>query len=154
LRQQQIFPNGIYFGYYIVGAAFIAQFVAIGMYSYVLGSFMDPMLNELGWSRSDFTLTRSIGQCVMALVGVFVGVRVDRYGGRPIMLFGGVLLSISLCLHSWVQTLWQWWILNGVIVTAGCAMLGNLVVNVTLSKWFVEQRFRWYCAHAISYMAH
>jgi len=48
LRQQQIFPNGIYFGYYIVGAAFIAQFVAIGMYSYVLGSFMDPMLNELG----------------------------------------------------------------------------------------------------------
>ena len=140
LPQRQFFPKGIYFGYYIVGAAFIAQFVAIGMYSYVLGSFMDPMLNELGWSRSDFTLTRSIGQCVMAFVGVFVGVRVDRYGGRPIMLVGGILLSVSLCLHSWVQTLWQWWILNGVIVTAGCAMLGNLVVNVTLSKWFVEQR--------------
>ena len=136
----QRFPNGIYYGYYIVGAAFIAQFVAIGMYSYVLGSFMAPMIDELGWSHSDFTLTRTIGQCVMALVGVFVGVRVDRYGGRPIMLLGGVVLSVSLCLHSWVQNLWQWWFLNGVMVTAGCAMLGNLVVNVTLSKWFVEQR--------------
>lgn len=136
----QRFPNGIYYGYYIVGAAFIAQFVAIGMYSYVLGSFMAPMIDELGWTHSDFTLTRTIGQCVMALVGVFVGVRVDRYGGRPIMLLGGVVLSVSLCLHSWVQNLWQWWFLNGVMVTAGCAMLGNLVVNVTLSKWFVEQR--------------
>ena len=86
----QRFPNGIYYGYYIVGAAFIAQFVAIGMYSYVLGSFMAPMIDELGWSHSDFTLTRTIGQCVMALVGVFVGVRVDRYGGRPIMLLGPV----------------------------------------------------------------
>ena len=107
----QRFPNGIYYGYYIVGAAFIAQFVAIGMYSYVLGSFMAPMIDELGWSHSDFTLTRTIGQCVMALVGVFVGVRVDRYGGRPIMLLGGVVLSVSLCLHSWVQNLWQWWFL-------------------------------------------
>ncbi|MEC8076041.1 MAG: MFS transporter, partial [Pseudomonadota bacterium] len=33
-----------------------------------------------------------------------------------------------------------WLLLNGVLVTIGCAMLGNLVVNVTLSKWFVERR--------------
>lgn len=101
---------------------------------------MAPMIAELGWTHSDFTLTRTISQIVMALMGVFIGVRVDRYGGRPIMLVGGVLLSISLCLHNWLQTLWQWWIINGVMVTAGCAMLGNLVVNVTLSKWFVEHR--------------
>ena len=52
--------NTIFFGYYLVGAAFLAQFIAIGMYSYVLGSFMTPMLAELGWSRADFSLTRTI----------------------------------------------------------------------------------------------
>jgi OFA family oxalate/formate antiporter-like MFS transporter len=31
-------------------------------------------------------------------------------------------------------------LLNGVLLTAGCAMIGNLVVNVTLSKWFVVNR--------------
>jgi hypothetical protein len=78
----------IYYGYYLVGAAFVAQFISTGMYSYVLGSFMAPMTDELGWSRADFTLTRTIGQMVMAVVGIYIGSRVDVYGGRPIMLVG------------------------------------------------------------------
>lgn len=130
----------IYYGYYIVGAAFVAQFVAIGIYSYVLGAFMEPMLAELGWSRADFTLTRTIGQGVMAAVGVYLGSKVDRLGGRPIMLVGATILVIGLCLHNFIQSLWMWWLLNGVVVTMGCAMIGNLVVNATLSKWFVVNR--------------
>ena len=110
------------------------------MYSYVLGSFMEPMTTELGWSRADFTLTRTIGQMVMAFVGIYIGSRVDVYGGKPIMLCGSLLLGLMLALTSQVETLLQWLILNGVMVTVGCAMLGNLVVNVTLSKWFVERR--------------
>ena len=130
----------IFYGYYLVGAAFVAQFISTGMYSYVLGSFMEPMTTELGWSRADFTLTRTIGQMVMAFVGIYIGSRVDVYGGKPIMLCGSVLLGLMLALTSQVETLSQWLILNGVMVTIGCAMLGNLVVNVTLSKWFVERR--------------
>jgi MFS family permease len=130
----------IFFGYYLVGAAFLAQFIAIGMYSYVLGSFMTPMVDDLGWSRADFTLTRTIGQLVMAFVGVFIGARVDRFGGRPIMLAGTTLLAVTMVLHSRIETLWVWWLMNGVLLTAGCAMVGNLVVNVTLSKWFVINR--------------
>jgi MFS family permease len=130
----------IYYGYWLVGAAFLAQFISIGMYSYVLGSFMTPMIDELGWSRAEFTITRTIGQLVMAAVGVFVGARVDRIGGRPIMLVGTTLLAITLALHSLVDSLWVWLLLNGVMLTAGCAMVGNLVVNVTLSKWFVINR--------------
>ena len=63
----------IFYGYYLVGAAFVAQFISTGMYSYVLGSFMEPMTTELGWSRADFTLTRTIGQMVMAFVGIYIG---------------------------------------------------------------------------------
>lgn len=132
--------NRIYYGYWLVVAAFIAQFISVGMYSYVLGSFMTPMIEELGWSRADFTLTRTIGQLVMALVGLFVGVRIDRYGGRPVMLIGTTILAITLVLHSLIESLLMWWLLNGVLLTAGCAMVGNLVVNVTLSKWFVINR--------------
>ena len=110
------------------------------MYSYVLGSFMAPMIAELGWSRADFTFTRTVGQMVMAFVGIYIGSRVDAYGGRPIMLFGSLLLGLTLALTSQVESLGAWLLLNGVLVTIGCAMLGNLVVNVTLSKWFVERR--------------
>lgn len=130
----------IFYGYYLVGVAFVAQFISTGMYSYVLGSFMEPMTSELAWSRADFTLTRTVGQMVMAFVGIYIGSRVDLYGGRLIMLSGSLLLGLTLALTSQINSLWGWLLLNGVMVTIGCAMLGNLVVNVTLSKWFVERR--------------
>ena len=129
-----------YYGYPLLAAAFVAQFVSLGIYSYILGSFMGPMTEDLAWSRADFTLTRTIGQIVMALVGFAVGARVDAMGARPIMAIGAVILSVSLYFHSEVDSLLAWWLLNGVALTCGCAMVGNLVVNVTLSKWFVLHR--------------
>lgn len=129
-----------YYGYKLVAAAFLAQFVAIGIYSYVLGPFMLPMIDELGWTRAEFTLTRSISQIVMAVAGVFVGARVDRIGGRPIMLIGTTILTIVLIAHSYIGSLAAWWLLNGVLLTVGTAMVGSLVVNVTLSKWFIVNR--------------
>ncbi|HAR30849.1 MAG TPA: hypothetical protein DCR65_04950 [Gammaproteobacteria bacterium] len=131
-----------YYGYRIVAAAFVAQFVALGIFSYVLGPFMLPMLDEFGWTRAEFTLSRSIGQVVMGLAGFFIGVQVDRRGARPLMLIGGAVLVLALLAQSQVKTLWQWWLVNGVLVTLGCALVGNLVVNVTMAKWFVERRGR------------
>ena len=102
------------------------------MYSYVLGPFMMPMSEELNWSRGDFALSRSIGQVIMAVTGIYIGAYVDRIGGKAIMLMGTLVLSTSLALHSLIESLWAWWLLNGVALTCGCAMVGNLVVNVNL----------------------
>ena len=132
--------SGVYYGYWLVGAAFVAQFVATGSQNYVIGVFLKPMTAELGWTRSEFTLSRTIGQVVMAVTGLVIGAYVDRRGGRRPMLIGITVLSIALFLCGSVQTLWQWLLLNGLLLTAGAAMVGNLVVNVTLSKWFVEKR--------------
>jgi len=131
-----------YYGYWLVGAAFIAQFVSVGSQNYVLGVFLKPMTDELGWTRSEFTLSRTLGQFVMAFTGFFIGAYVDRRGGRRLMVIGVSVLGVALFASSYVQTLWQWLVLNGVILTAGAALIGNLVVNVTLSKWFVEKRGR------------
>lgn len=132
----------IYFGYWLIGAAFIAQFVSVGAQSYIIGAFFDPMSTDLGWNRSEFTVARTLGQVVMGLTGFFIGAHVDRHGGRRLMLIGIAILSVALFLLSYTQVLWQWILLNGLILTMGAAMIGNLVVNVTLSKWFVEKRGR------------
>jgi MFS family permease len=129
-----------YYGYRIVAAAFVAQFVALGIFSYVLGPFMLPMITEFGWTRGEYTLARSIGQVVMGLTGFYVGTHVDRLGARPLMLAGTTLLMFALAAQSLVSELWHWLVLNGVAVTLGCALVGNLVVNVTMAKWFVEKR--------------
>lgn len=134
--------TGVYYGTWLVAAAFVAQFVSVGSQNYVIGVFFKPMTEDLGWSRAEYTLARTIGQFVMAFTGFFVGGYVDRVGGRRLMQVGIAILSVALFLISYVQTLWQWLLLNGIVLTVGAALIGNLVVNVTLSKWFVEKRGR------------
>jgi OFA family oxalate/formate antiporter-like MFS transporter len=134
--------RGIYFGYWLIGAAFIANFVSIGVQNYIVGAFFIPMTDELGWTRTEFTVARTIGQVFFALAGIFIGAHVDREGGRRVMRAGTLVLASALFAHSVVQELWQWILLNGIALAAGSAMIGQLVVNVTLTKWFVEKRGR------------
>ncbi len=129
-----------YYGHWLVIAGFVTQFVSVGAQNYAIGSFMVPMTQELGWTRAEFILPRSIGQFVMAFTGFYVGAHVDRHGGRPFMLFGLSVLAASLFALSRVTAWWEWVVLNGVLLTVGAALIGNLVVNVTLAKWFVERR--------------
>lgn len=101
---------------------------------------MLPMIEDLGWTRTEYTFSRALGQLVMGITGFLIGSSVDRIGPRPLMLIGGTVMVVALGLHSLVTSVWHWIALNGVLVTIGGAMVGNLVVNVTLSKWFVEKR--------------
>ncbi len=132
----------IYFGYYIVGAALAAQFIAIGAQASVSGVFFDPMADALGWTKAEFTYAQTLNRFLMAFAGLSIGVYVDRLGGRPVMVIGALILSASLFSLSLITELWQWVLLRGVVFAIGAAMVGNLVVNVTLSKWFVERRGR------------
>jgi MFS family permease len=132
----------IYYGYWLIAAAFAAQFIAAGMQNYVIGPFMVPMTGELDWTRAEFTLPRTLGQIVMAFTGFIIGAQVDQHGARRFMLVGTVVLSASLFALAYTESLLHWIVVNGIVLTIGASLLGNLVVNVTLSKWFVEFRGR------------
>ncbi len=136
------FGGRIYFGWYLVGAAAVAQFASAAVQAYVAGVFVVPMTEELGWTRSEFTLALTIGQVTLGIIGFWIGAQVDRRGGRNLMLAGALIAAMSMMLTSQVTELWQWLLLRGVLVVVGTALFGNLVVNVTVSKWFVERRGR------------
>ena len=131
-----------YRGWWLVGAALVAQFVSTGIQVYSPAFMLLPMSEELGWSRAEFTSAQTIGRFAMAGVGFMVGAKIDRYGPRPLMILGGTIMVGATFLTSQITELWQWLALRGIVLTVGAALLGNLVVNVTLSQWFVERRGR------------
>lgn len=132
----------VFYGYYLVGVAFLAQLISAGSQTYVAGVFLVPMTEDLDWSRFEFTTAQTIGRFVMAFFGIFVGTLVDRGHARRMMFVGITILGIGLWATSYVTELWQWMLLRGLLFTIGAALVGNLIVNVTLSKWFVERRGR------------
>jgi MFS family permease len=134
--------GAVFFGYWLTGVAFVAQFVSSGVVNYAAGPFLKPMTVELGWTRSQYALALTVGQFVTAFAGLGIGAYVDRRGGRLPMRLGTAAMAAALLGLSFVQELWQWVLLHGVLLTAGAALTGGLVVNVTLAKWFVSRRGR------------
>jgi OFA family oxalate/formate antiporter-like MFS transporter len=133
----------LFFGWYIVGAATLANLViGAGLAGYLPGVFLEPMTDELGWSRAEFILAFTTGQFVTAATAVGIGGYLDRHGPRRLMLVGTSITVVALFLTAEVSELWQWILLRGVAQPIGIGMAGALVVNVTLSKWFVRYRGR------------
>lgn len=140
LPLQPVRKPWLFYGWYVVGIALIAQFVSAGTQTYAASVFLKPMTEDLGWSRSDFSSVQTISTFTMGMAGLYIGAMVDRRGPRLLMFIGGVVCGAAIVATSQVHHLWQFYIIRGVAQTLGNAMLGNLVVNVTVARWFVARR--------------
>ena len=135
-------PTGIFYGWWIVGGALIAQMVAVSIMSSSSGIFLPSMTEELGWTQTEFTLGVTLGSISTALAGGVVGFLLDRWGPRGLMIAGATLVGLSLIYLSRINTLLEWFLIRGVVSSLGLALAGNLVLNVVIAKWFVSRRAR------------
>lgn len=63
-------------------------------------------------------------------------------GCKWLMTAGGVVLGSGLMLLGQARDFWQFLIIRWLLVSPGDALMGNMVVNVTISRWFVRMRGR------------
>lgn len=127
-----------YYGWVIVGGAFSVLFVAYGT-QYSFGLFFAALLDEFGWSRASLAGAFSIYAFAYCLFGFPAGRLTDRWGPGPVIAAGGVFLAVALAGMSRVSSLWQPYLLYGVVASLG---MGTAYVpcNSTVVKWFVRRR--------------
>jgi sugar phosphate permease len=130
----------IFYGWYIVAAALVAQFVAVGTQMFAIGVFLTPMTEELGWTRGDFSGVQTVSTFVGGGIGFVIGGVIDRRGPRLLMLTGAIVAGGMLLATAQVESLWQFYIIRGVGQSLSMALVGNIVVNVTIARWFVARR--------------
>ena len=130
-----------YYGWAVVLASFVASFGEVPVNGPVIGVFIRPMQEELGWSRGTIALGFMIGSIVGALSSAIVGWLVDRYGARLVVVIAGVLITVSLLGLSTIQEPWQFWVLFG--LGRGAAISGvGIGTTVAVGKWFYRRRAR------------
>lgn len=128
-----------YYGWYLVAFAFIAQIVGG---PYIFGVFYKPMTEDLGWSRGEFALANTFAAVIGGVIGFFVGPIVDGQRARWLIVSGALVAGLSLIGTAFVDEIWQFWVIRGLIYMIGSAGMSPIVVNAILSKWFVRQRGR------------
>ncbi|PZC49840.1 MAG: Sugar phosphate permease [Chloroflexi bacterium] len=131
-----------FYGWIIVLASFIATFVGGGMQSFTFSIFMKPMTQELGWSRSAFTMALTMRTYAGAVMAPLFGAILDRHGPQLLMFFSAVVGVIAAILLSRVGALWQFYIMYSLVGLIGGFGAGRLVIAATIPKWFVRLRGR------------
>ena len=141
----------LFYGWYIVGAAFLANISCTFFLSSTLSVLLKPVTADLGVSRGVFSLLRSGEHLLYAAMAPWVGSKLDRYGPRGMMVVGAILSAIGFLLLGQVQSFLQFASVRVTLMAVGHALVCYFVVNVTVARWFVRKRGR---AVAISHMGH
>jgi MFS family permease len=131
-----------FYGWTIVAVGFLAHIASAFSISSTLSVFLKPLSTDLGVSRGVFSLIRSGEVLIGALAAPLVGTLLDRHGGRWLMASGGIVMGVGLILLGQARDFWHFLLARWIVVSPGDALMGQLVVNVTISRWFVRMRGR------------
>ena len=130
-----------FYGWIIVGVAFLIGVTETSAFQAVLAIFMKPMVSEFGWSRAAITGSIAVGSLCAGIISPFIGPLLDRHGPR-VLAFGGILvLSLGLIGMTFINRIWQLYLFFGTgrMIAMGVLML---VISVSISNWFVRKRGR------------
>ena len=130
-----------FYGWVIVGVAFLIGFTEAGVFQNVLSIFMKPMALEFDWSRAMITGAIAFGSVTGGLVSPFIGPFLDRHGPRKVAFVGILALSFGLMMLTRLSRIWQLYVFFGLGRMIAVGILG-LVIVVSVSNWFYRKRGR------------
>ena len=127
-----------FYGYVVVAAAFVIMTLAWGS-NRTFGVFVDPMLEEFGWTRAAISGSFTINMLVMGLLALVAGRLTDSLGPRIVLAGCGVSLGLAYVLTSRVQGIRQFYIFYGIIGGVGMSGILPPLMSVVV-RWFLKRR--------------
>jgi MFS family permease len=150
-RAQTTNEAKFFYGWVIVAVGFLAHIASAFSISSTLSVFLKPLSQDLGLSRGVFSLIRSGEILIGAAAAPVIGTLLDRHGGKWLMAAGGLVSGVGFLLLGQARDFWQFAIVRWLLISPGDSLMGSLVVNVSISQWFVRMRGR---ALALAGMGH
>ncbi|WP_421917248.1 MFS transporter [Mesorhizobium sp.] len=122
----------------IVAAGAVMTCVALGaMFS--LAIFLEPMALDTNWSRAGISSAMTLNFLVMGLGGFAWGAIYDRFGARPVVMIGAVMLGLALVLASRAGSLLSFQLTYGVLVGLAASSFFAPMIALT-TGWFDTNR--------------
>lgn len=127
-------PDDVYHGWVVVAGCFLGSFVVFGL-SYSFGVFYDPMLAAFGATRGVTSMAFGVQTAALYAGAVGIGALVDRYGARPALAVGALLLCGGLLWTSRVDSMLGLVVAYGLVTGVGLSVV-YVVAYVTPAQWF------------------
>jgi len=131
----------IFYGWYIVLTCGVLAFYSWGLGFYGLGVYLQALHAEHGWSTSLISAAITLYYVGSAALGLVLGGIVDRRGGRPVIVFGTLVMGASVATLSFLTAWWQLFAVL-LVMSTSLASLSTTTIGGTLLPWFKERRGR------------
>jgi MFS family permease len=132
--------SGVYYGWWIVLAAFLNLFFVVGILFYGFPVFYPYFVESLQFTRAQLTQGFLLGFLFAGLpFGILAGALIDRIGARTVILVGVGLVSASLILMGRMSRFWQFELLC-VVEVIGYVFAGPMANQVLIALWFDRRR--------------
>ena len=118
---------------YVLAAGFLVLFVGGGA-RFAVGLTFKPMVDELGWARSDLGMAVGIYMVVSAFATFLAGRLADRLGARALLAAGTLLGGIGIGLMSLVSAPWHAMLLYGLVFAIGNGAASLTTVGVMVTR--------------------
>ena len=130
-----------FYGWVIVAVAGLTHFTAAPGQTYVISIFLEPMIEDMEWSRTIFSSLYTVGSMTAALFMVGVGRALDRFGARRTLVILCFFMGLATFWMSSVDAMWELFIGFALLRTIGLGSFG-LVATTMISTWFIRLRGR------------
>ncbi len=127
-----------FYGYIIVVAAFFVMMLSFGLIN-SFGVFLNPLINEFGWSRAVTSGAFSLTMVMYGLLSIVMGALNDRLGPRKVVTICGFFLGFGYLLMSQVSAIWQLYLFLGTMTGIGIGGVWGPLLS-TIARWFVKRR--------------
>ena len=139
----------IFYGWWIVLAAFCNLFCSVGVIYYGFPVFYPELISALGFTRAQVTQGFLVSFLVVGLpFGYLAGVWIDHIGARRVILCGIGFIGIPLILMGFMTKFWQYETLC-LFEVLGYVLAGPIANQVLIAQWFQLRRGR---AMGIAYL--
>ncbi|MFP4474483.1 MAG: MFS transporter [Desulfatibacillaceae bacterium] len=131
----------VFFGWWIVGVALLANLITTGTHFYVFNVFMDPLCDARGWTREQINLGLAVGGIVGLFSQLIHGTVVMRTGPRVYMGLGAVISGFTFMAMGRVTDIYAFSALYVLLFFSNGAFSG-IVASSAVNSWFVKKRGR------------
>jgi sugar phosphate permease len=138
LMQQK--RDRIFYGWWIVIAAFLALTFTSMTGSYGFSLFYKRLIDHFGWTRTALAGAISLSRLEAGLLGGIEGFLVDKYGPTKIILLGIILSSLGMIWLSFVNSLIEFYLVFILMVTVGRSLSAQVPIDTTVANWFIRKR--------------
>lgn len=118
----------------IVALSFMMVFIVLGFCSSSKDLYLKPMTEALGMERSVFSLNDSCRYVTTAIVNLFFGALVARFGTKKLVVGGFISLILS-CLAYCTATNVFMLCVGGCLLGVGLAWTTTTMVGSVINKW-------------------